>query len=224
MPIKCYSLKIIPIVAVMIFGLAMFDADAQDMTGTDTSPSDKPPSATDSHESDTTSSTDRDTLIDRNAVAEIDENYEPEKHILISLADQMMWIFEDDEIIQRFPVSTGVQGHRTPTGSFRVWNKAHRAYSNRYEVWMLKWMAITPDGMFGMHALQGTSYLRRIGSVASHGCIRLRHEDADWLYEWAKIGTPVEIVHEWDEPQEPELKTSEDFVYHGESGSEYFYW
>ena len=124
----------------------------------------------------------------------------PEKRVLVSLADQQMWVFEGDTILQRFLVSTGTWGHRTPTGNYKVRNQALRAYSVKYDAWMLHWMAITPNGAFGMHSLLGTSYLRKLGSVASHGCIRLSHEDAEWLYNWVDIGTPVEIVDDWEEP------------------------
>ncbi len=124
----------------------------------------------------------------------------PQQSIIISLTDQRMWVFEGDMIVQRFPVSTGVSGHRTPPGHYSVRSRAPRAYSRKYDAWMLNWMAITPDGSFGMHALQGTSYLRHLGSVASHGCIRLSHENARWLYDWVRIGTPVDIVVDWDEP------------------------
>jgi lipoprotein-anchoring transpeptidase ErfK/SrfK len=128
-----------------------------------------------------------------------------QKHIIISLADQMMWVFEGDTIVQRFPVSTGVSGHRTPTGNYSVRNKSPRAYSNRYECYMPHWMAITADGQYGMHALEGPSSLRHLGSVASHGCIRLSPENAAWLYDWVEIGTPVEIMADYDEP--PEAKS-----------------
>jgi len=126
----------------------------------------------------------------------------PEKNIIISLADQRMWVFENGNIVQRFLVSTGTWGHRTPTGDYQVHNRALSAYSQKYDAWMLHWMAITSDGQIGMHALQGTSYLRHLGSVASHGCIRLSHEDAIWLYGWVAIGTPVQIVDDYTEPPE----------------------
>jgi len=129
----------------------------------------------------------------------------PSNQIIVSLDDQTMFIFEGGRIIQRFLVSTGTWGHRTPTGNFQVRNQALRAYSEKYDAWMLHWMAITPNGAYGMHSLQGTSYLRRLGSVASHGCIRLSHEDAEWLYGWVESGTPVQIVDDFLEP--PEEKT-----------------
>jgi hypothetical protein len=132
---------------------------------------------------------------------------EPDRHIIISLADQRMFVFEYGVIIQRFLVSTGVPGHRTPTGSYTVHSQSLRAWSNKYECYMPHWSAITADGQYGMHALEGTSYIQHLGSVASHGCIRLSPEDATWLYDWVEIGTPVEIVDNYDEP--PEAKTIE---------------
>lgn len=127
----------------------------------------------------------------------------PEKKIIISLADQEMWVFENDKIVERFPVSTGRPGHSTPPGKYSVHNLAPRAYSKPYDCYMLQWMAITGDGEIGMHALEGTSYERHLGHVASHGCIRLSHDNAEWLYDWVEIGTPVEIDAEWQEPPEP---------------------
>ncbi|MCK4719730.1 L,D-transpeptidase [bacterium] len=132
---------------------------------------------------------------------------EPERKVIISLADQQMWIYEDEEVLHRFLVSTGVPGHRTPTGNYSVRSQAARAYSNKYECAMPNWSAITSDGLYGMHALDGTSYLRHLGSVASHGCIRLAPENAEWLFNWVEIGTPVDIVDDYTEP--PEVKAIE---------------
>ncbi len=122
----------------------------------------------------------------------------PQKEIIVSLANQEMYRFEDGRIVKTHLVSTGVAGHRTPPGDYMVRNKSIKAWSNKYECSMLNWMAITPDGMFGIHGLTGNSYLRRLGHVASHGCIRLSRDDAQDIYSWADIGTPVTIVDEFD--------------------------
>lgn len=135
------------------------------------------------------------------------EEPEPERKVIISLADQRMWIYEDGEVLHRFLVSTGIPGHRTPTGNYSVRSQAARAYSNKYECFMPHWSAITSDGLYGMHSLDGTSYLRHLGSVASHGCIRLAPENAEWLFNWVEIGTPVDIVDDYTEP--PEAKAIE---------------
>jgi lipoprotein-anchoring transpeptidase ErfK/SrfK len=125
---------------------------------------------------------------------------ETQKRIIISLADQKMWVFEGDEIVQRFPVSTGRPGHATPPGCYSVHNRSTRAWSKKYECYMLNWMAVTGDGQIGMHALEGHAYERHLGHVASHGCIRLSHVNALWLYDWVEIGIPVDIVKDYEEP------------------------
>jgi len=57
-----------------------------------------------------------------------------------------------------------------------------------------KWMAFTPNGGYGIHGLLGNSYYRRLGSPASHGCVRLTREGARELYGYVAIGTPVDVV------------------------------
>ena len=46
-------------------------------------------------------------------------------------------------------------------------------------------------GGVGIH---GTPNAASIGYSASHGCIRMRIPDAEWLFERVRVGTPVFIV------------------------------
>jgi hypothetical protein len=41
--------------------------------------------------------------------------------------------------------------------------------------------------------LHGTPYKDSIGLAATHGCVRLRDEDIEWLYEHVPVGTKVYI-------------------------------
>ena len=41
--------------------------------------------------------------------------------------------------------------------------------------------------------IHGTPDAASIGYSASHGCIRMRIPDAEWLFNHVKIGTPVRI-------------------------------
>ena len=45
------------------------------------------------------------------------------------------------------------------------------------------------DG-YGIH---GTDHPESIGRAASHGCVRLRNEDIEKLYDMVPVGTPVYI-------------------------------
>ena len=68
---------------------------------------------------------------------------------------------------------------------------------------MLHWMGITSDGSYGLHGLEGSSYERLLGRVASHGCIRLSRVYAEDLYGRIRIGLPVSVVND------PELELPE---------------
>jgi lipoprotein-anchoring transpeptidase ErfK/SrfK len=43
------------------------------------------------------------------------------------------------------------------------------------------------------YLLHGTPYQNSIGTATTHGCIRLRDDDIEWLYRNVSIGTPVFI-------------------------------
>jgi lipoprotein-anchoring transpeptidase ErfK/SrfK len=53
-----------------------------------------------------------------------------------------------------------------------------------------RWMGLSVPSV-GIH---GTPDAASIGYSASHGCIRMRIPDAEWLYDHVSIGTPVFIV------------------------------
>jgi lipoprotein-anchoring transpeptidase ErfK/SrfK len=53
-----------------------------------------------------------------------------------------------------------------------------------------RWMGISAPGV-GMH---GTPDAASIGYSASHGCIRMRIPEAEWLFGRVRVGTPVFIV------------------------------
>jgi len=121
------------------------------------------------------------------------------KYIDINLKSQVMTIFEDGRGVDAFIISSGLPGMDTPRGEFAIQNKAERVWSKRYALYMPYWMAITPDGKYGIHELpewpsgykEGANHL---GRPVSHGCVRLGVGAAAQVYGWADIGTRV-IVH-----------------------------
>lgn len=125
----------------------------------------------------------------------LEDNSEVLDHIIINLATQE--IFECNskgEILRKSKVSSGKRGFGTPVGEYHIANRALKAYSEKYEAWMLHWMGLTRNGEYGMHGLEGSSYERLLGRVASHGCVRLSREYATNLYARVQIGMPVTIV------------------------------
>jgi hypothetical protein len=77
-----------------------------------------------------------------------------------------------------WPVSTAREGYNTPNGSYGVERLARSWFSRRYD-----WSPM-PHSIFfsGGYAIHGSYEIRRLGSPASHGCIRLHPNHAATLY------------------------------------------
>lgn len=109
------------------------------------------------------------------------------KSILVSLADQLVYLFENGVVVNILRCSTGASG--TPTGNYRI--LAHRGTVSGCNFWM-DWR---PN--YGMHSWPSYlgSFEENLGiTPRSHGCIRLHPLEAYWPYQWAPDGTPLTIV------------------------------
>lgn len=127
-----------------------------------------------------------------------DTLYTDADHILeVNLNEQKIYLHFRDGRIKSFLCSTGDprldKGVKTPEGIFIIQNKAQEVYSTQFDsTLMLNWMGFNFN--IGFHALLGHSYYKYLGKrVSSHGCIRIKKEDSEYLYRIIKIGTPVFI-------------------------------
>jgi hypothetical protein len=108
--------------------------------------------------------------------------------VLVSLPDQVMYVYRNGVRIGRSTVSTGTAGHRTPTGVFTVLQKKVDHESSIYKgAKMPNMQRLTWTGI-AMHAGQLPGY------PASHGCVRLPEDFAEKLYTVTKLGTTVIIA------------------------------
>src|SRR3979409_379581 len=79
----------------------------------------------------------------------------------------------------RWPVSTGIPSYETPNGSFRTFRMEEDHYSKEFDD------APMPHSIFFTkigHAIHGTDSEGRLGTPASHGCVRLSRANASTLY------------------------------------------
>jgi len=107
---------------------------------------------------------------------------------LVSLSKQRVWLYGSSGVIAESAVTTGMAGHRTPTGVFSILQKSKFHRSNLYWNAPMPYMQrITWSGVT-FHAGVIT------GQPASHGCIRLPHRFAVELWGMTKIGTRVVVV------------------------------
>ena len=108
--------------------------------------------------------------------------------------------------VASFPIATGMAAYPTPLGSFRIVTKQRNPWWYPPSAgWAsgarpippgpgnplgTRWMGLNV-GAVGIH---GTPDAASIGYSASHGCIRMRIPNAEWLFERVRVGTPVFIV------------------------------
>ena len=96
----------------------------------------------------------------------------------ISKSQQRLAVTIDGAELYRWPVSTGVRGHDTPTGSFRPHDIERHWYSRQYKLTPMPWAVFFHRG----YAVHGTTESYNLGRPASHGCVRLRPDNASILY------------------------------------------
>lgn len=154
----------------------------------------------------TTSSTGTDTR--QNADYVVNPNYESEYYIVVFAGNsQSVAIYSKDEtgaytvLARCFTCSTGADSSPTRTGQYRIRAK-----------YRWRWLV---GGVYGQYSSSISSsylfhsvpYLKqdastldmteydKLGTPASHGCIRLCVRDSKWIYDNCPIGTQVNIVN-----------------------------
>jgi lipoprotein-anchoring transpeptidase ErfK/SrfK len=142
-----------------------------------------------------------DTPMPENSVSALPSapSYSGNKYILVDISDQYMYVYEGDVLVQTFIASTGMH-NATKVGKFSVLDKIPNAYGSTWDIWMPNWLGIYYAGSTenGIHALPilpngATLWEGFLGTPISYGCVVLGTYDSQWLYDWAEIGTPVEI-------------------------------
>ena len=123
------------------------------------------------------------------------------KYILVSISEQHLYAYQDNQLVYSFIASTGMH-NATRTGVFHVLDKIPNAYGSTWDLWMPNWMGIYYAGTLenGIHALPILSngvqlWGGYLGTPISYGCVVIGVEEAQLLYNWADVGTTVEIKY-----------------------------
>src|SRR5258707_10946096 len=99
--------------------------------------------------------------------------------ITVDKDNQQMTVAVDGVERYRWPVSSGLPSYETPSGSFRAFRMEEDHFSKEFDD------APMPHSIFFTkigHAIHGTDSVNRLGSPASHGCVRLSRDNASTLY------------------------------------------
>jgi hypothetical protein len=109
----------------------------------------------------------------------------PGRRIEIYRDRGVLLMVEDGEVVRAVHTSTGSFG-LTPTGEFRVYVKSLYSWSVPFRVWM-PYAAYFHGGIATHQSPDVPSY------PASHGCVRLPEGEAERVYRFVDVGTPVSV-------------------------------
>lgn len=118
-----------------------------------------------------------------------------EKKIYVDLTNQMLYANEGDQTVYSFPVSTGKWG-RTPTGTFHIWIKlrytrmsgGNKAIGTYYNLPNVPYTMFYYNGDVAKsmgYSIHGAYWHNNFGHPMSHGCVNMKTEDAEVIYNWA---------------------------------------
>ena len=114
-----------------------------------------------------------------------------DRWIDVNLSEQRVYVYEGDVVVNSFLVSTGLPETPTVTGQYRIRIKVRMQDMSGpgYYLRDVPYVMYFYDE-YGFH---GTYWHNNFGSPMSRGCVNLTIDDAAWLYNWASIGTLVNV-------------------------------
>jgi len=115
----------------------------------------------------------------------------PSKLIDVNLTEQSVTLYEHDQKVKSFICSSGSKATPSLTGTYAVYAKAEKLdmRGEGYDAPDVPWVL-----MFnGDYTIHGNYWTTTFGVPTSHGCVGLPLSDAEYLYNWAPIGTIVSI-------------------------------
>lgn len=109
----------------------------------------------------------------------------------VDLTNQMVYAYEGDVVVNSFLVSTGTWGTPTVTGKYKIYVKVRMQDMSGpgYHLRNVPWVMF----FYGDYGLHGTYWHNNFGTPMSRGCVNLTIDDAAWLFNWASVGTVVNV-------------------------------
>lgn len=115
------------------------------------------------------------------------------REIVVDLSTQMTYAYENGNLMFSALVSTGLPATPTVQGEYAIWHRtpAQRMTGPGYDLPNVQWVMYFYQG-YGFH---GTYWHNNFGNPMSHGCVNMTNADAEWLYNFASLGTNVFVQY-----------------------------
>jgi len=121
-----------------------------------------------------------------------------DKQIKIDLSEQKLSLYENNNLLKSFVISSGAPQTPTPKGEFQISEKNPLIWSEKYQQYLP--YALRFYNSYLIHEVPyDKNNIRRgldqLGQPVSHGCVRLNINDAEEVYNWAEIKTDI-FIHD----------------------------
>lgn len=121
------------------------------------------------------------------------------KRVIVSIAKQRLWLCAKTKLAFTSAITSGAVGNVTPKGHYAIQRRAMNAVlspaaGGHYPV---KYWVPFIGNSYGFHNAPwqtvpfGDPAATRYGG--SHGCIRMPLDSVAHLYNWVRVGTPVDV-------------------------------
>lgn len=135
-----------------------------------------------------------------NYLPPINFNGDMKDRIVLSQSKQRLFIIRNNRVEKEFIISSGLEDTPTPNGIFIIepGRRGSWFYSEKYKQGGKYWVGFRGNYLFHSIPMDRNQNiiaeeLQKIGQPASHGCIRMLVEDAEWFYKNIPDGMPVII-------------------------------
>ncbi|WML36453.1 L,D-transpeptidase [Clostridium sp. OS1-26] len=120
----------------------------------------------------------------------------------VNLTNQNINVIKKDKVLKRIQCSTGILGDQeteTPLGIFNIQCKGEYFYSNKYKEGARYYIKFFSNYLIHSIPVDKKGNIiedekKKIGFPASHGCIRISIQDAEWIYNNIPEGSSV-VIH-----------------------------
>lgn len=118
-----------------------------------------------------------------------------ERWIDVDLNTQTLVAYEGNTPVYNSLISSGTWEYPTVTGQYRTYMKYETQDMNGYLLGYDYYLKDVPYVMYfsGDFAIHGAYWHDNFGVPMSHGCVNVNPVDAGWLFDWAPMGTTVNI-------------------------------
>lgn len=140
------------------------------------------------------------TLVARNPVSRTDASFVVTRMdypwptcIIIDKSDYRLYWVRDGRLVETYPIAIGKPNTPTPSATWRIDAKYHTDPAGVYGPRKMRLFRQTSSGFaYTAYGIHGTNQEWVIGTMASHGCIRMYNRDVLELFPQVPLGTMVQ--------------------------------